>query len=383
MNKLLKIIGCSIIIFLFFNRHVSAKYDPLTRENNRVGVHILDVSELDKAADLINSSGGDWGYVTIPIQETDRNREKWQTFFDRCKEKHIIPIIRIATTVNGSYWEKPNLYDSLDFANFLSDLSWPIENKYIIIYNEPNHAKEWGNVLSPEEYAKILKYTAIIFKKVDKDFFVLPAGLDAACGNTPKTIRLQEYLYRMHKEVPDVFSHIDGWTSHAYPNPAFSGSPNDTHFYSINSFKYELDIINQYTNKNLPIFITETGWKDTNLSQKQVAQYYQYAFENNWDNDQIVAITPFLLFAGSENFASFSLLDKGQNPKPAYQAIKNLNKKSGNPQLTKTKNINKKILGDQTENKGPIFEENFFNKQKKELKNILKNLWYTNFKGGE
>ena len=48
--------------------------------NNRVGVHILDPNEINDAAKLINSSGGDWGYVTIPIRSNDRDRDKWLKF---------------------------------------------------------------------------------------------------------------------------------------------------------------------------------------------------------------------------------------------------------------------------------------------------------------
>ena len=51
---------------------VQALYDPRTVENNKAGVHILDPSEIDSAARLVNSNGGDWGYLTIPIQPTDR-----------------------------------------------------------------------------------------------------------------------------------------------------------------------------------------------------------------------------------------------------------------------------------------------------------------------
>ena len=39
------------------------------QETNKFGIHILDPSELQQAAELVNSSGGDWGFVTIVIRD--------------------------------------------------------------------------------------------------------------------------------------------------------------------------------------------------------------------------------------------------------------------------------------------------------------------------
>ena len=80
-----KVIGTFAIILVFIvyllaSTKVLAIYDPRTVPNNKAGVHILSPSEITSAANLVNSQGGDWGYVTIPIQPTDRDKDKWQTF---------------------------------------------------------------------------------------------------------------------------------------------------------------------------------------------------------------------------------------------------------------------------------------------------------------
>src|SRR5690349_17483670 len=100
-----------------------AIYDPLTLPNNKLGIHILFTPELPKAAELVNSSGGDWGYITIPIQVGDKDIIKWQSFFDECRSRHLIPIVRLAT--EGNYFDKTTWRagrdsDILDFANFLN-----------------------------------------------------------------------------------------------------------------------------------------------------------------------------------------------------------------------------------------------------------------------
>src|SRR3989338_4464705 len=122
-----------IVSLLFFvvAMPTSASYDPVSRTNNIFGIHILFPAELEKAAKLVNSSGGDWGYVTIPIQYGDRDLDKWQDFMSEAQRNHLIPIIRIATEPyfkNTGVWRKANDYDIVDFANFLNSLQWPTTN---------------------------------------------------------------------------------------------------------------------------------------------------------------------------------------------------------------------------------------------------------------
>ena len=55
------------VVFLLLATGVRA-FDPRL-PNNKVGIHLAVTSDEDiqKAADLTNSSGGKWGYVTIVI----------------------------------------------------------------------------------------------------------------------------------------------------------------------------------------------------------------------------------------------------------------------------------------------------------------------------
>jgi len=253
---------------------------------------------------------------------------------DNCKKLELIPVIRLATVMTDKGWEEPSLYQSLDFANFLNDLDWPTQNRYVIVFNEPNHASEWGGRLDPAAYAYILKYTSQIFKSRSKNFFVLPAGLDAAAPNGYGCLNLYNFLNQMAAAEPDVFDFIDGWNSHAYPNPGFSGSPYDKHSQSIISYRHELAYLRNFTAKDLLIFITETGWDSRRVSEETAGRYYQIAYKDIWSDEAIVAITPFLFYAGDGPFTAFSLLKPNNEPKSAYYSIKNLAKTKGGPLLS-------------------------------------------------
>lgn len=350
MRKVL-VMALMLAAFTLAPAKAHAITDPTTIPNNRVGVHILDPNEVDRVADLVNSNGGDWGYVTVPLRADDRDRIKWQRFFDTAREKHLIPIVRLATVMTAKGWDKPTLYDAVDFANFLNDLEWPTKNRYIVVYNEPNHATEWGGEVDPVDYARILTFTAQIFKERSQDFYMLPAGLDAAAPNADGYRSLETFIFQMYAGYPDVFTNLDGWTSHSYPNPAFSGRPTETHRQSVASFRQELALVEPLARKDLPVFITETGWSNRALSDETLAVYYETAFRAIWKDNQIVAVTPFILQAGEGPFVPFSLLDPGGSPKPQYQAIRNLPKETGKPELSLA--LVAQVLGETQETVSP------------------------------
>lgn len=344
----LSLIFTIILYSLFFipNNKAFAIEDPRLLPNNKFGIHILFPSELEQAAKLVNSNGGDWGYVIIPIQATDRDLIKWQSFMDQAKLLHITPIIRLATDgdyFNTAVWRKPSPDDVLDFANFLNSLDWPTKNRYISVFNEVNRADEWGGAVNPEEYAQLLSYATTVFKSKNEDFFIISAGLDNAAPNQG-TEYMNEYTYlqQMQTAVPGVFAQIDGIASHSYPNPGFSQPPTVNTSKSIYSFEYEKQLIDSYANRSLPVFITETGWTAEGISDETRAAYYQEALTNVWNDPDIVAITPFLLQGSGGPFEKFSFLKTDQSETKQYQAYKNMIKVKGLPTIGK---VSTKVLG--------------------------------------
>lgn len=370
---------------------VAAIYDPLAVSNNKVGIHILDPSELEEASKLVNNNGtAQWGYVTVPIQATDRNREKWILFMQRCKELKIIPIIRIATFGQGASWVKPENLDLTDFANFLNDLPWPTKNRYIIVFNEVNRADEYGGALSPEHYTDVLNHAIDIFKARSDKFFIMPAGLDNAAPNNHIFMRWDTYLTRMYQHNKEIFNKIDGWVSHAYPNPGFQSTAAASGENKIDSFKYDLKLLNKFTGKKLPVFITETGWSSYKVMPDTIADMYNHAFLNTWSDNQIVAVTPFLLRAGAPPFDQFSLIDKDNKQTPAYLAIASF-ATEGKPELEPEPTpIPQQITVPDTlalvqgaQSSQPKYETNIFQKIFSFLSNIFKDQANTVKVGGK
>ncbi len=294
-------------------------------ESIPAGIHILNIEELPKASELISvdHSQDTWTYVTIPFTLQDIGKTKeWQTFFDTAKEKRIIPLVRLATEFKDDAWQVPTKKQIVEQIEALSHLQWPTDKRTIIVYNEVNHAKEWGGSINPAEYVDVFSFAANWAHTENANFVVLPAAMDLAAPNGRVTMEAFTYLDKMYAADATVFTLADAWNSHSYPNPGFSAAPTRTGKNSLRGFEYELAYLKEKTNTDFKVYITETGWEATNSLSKWFDSYYTYAVEHIWSHPQVVAVTPFILQGAPGPFAGFSFLDQSGQPTKQYLSYK-------------------------------------------------------------
>ena len=311
-----KIIIAITITVLFLAAASKAQAFP------KLGIHLLDVNEMSQATDLIAGTEEQPGAVTVVLRSDDHNLTKWQNFFDLAKRNNVTPIIRLATSVRDGGWRRPVKKDIVDHANFLSFLNWHSNDLLVVIFNEPNHAGEWGGRVDPESYAAILDFSLSWFHTETKNFQVLPAGLDAAAPNSASTMESFAFLRRMLAAKPELAYRINGWTSHSYPNPGFTGLPTDTGKASIKGFEPELALLRELSGRDFDVYITETGWKKTSQNTDELADYYAHAIENVWNDDRVKAVTPFVFAAHAGPFQAFSFTNSDGSPNAQYHALK-------------------------------------------------------------
>jgi hypothetical protein len=328
-----------LAVYIFFCSLVSA-------EPNKFGIHIAVATEEDiaRASDLVNGDRGAYGYITVVIQEDKRDVVFWQSVFDNLRRKRLIPIVRIATSPDGATWREPSPEDSAEWVSFFQKLNWVTKERYIILFNEPNHANEWGGVVNPISYGRVSSSFARDLKRVSDDYKIMLAGMDlSAPESRPRFadahLYLQESIVEFCKQLDlsqlNCADHIDAIASHSYPNPGFVGSPYDTGRKSIQGYRYEIEWFRQMFGKRYPVYITETGWDSQILDDATVASYFEYAFKHVWLPDEdIKAVTPFILNYQGDPFLGFSLLEFGSvHPKKQYLTISSLPKHSGEPQV--------------------------------------------------
>lgn len=308
--------------------------------NNKFGIHIAKPhdEDIEKAAELVNGNGGAWGYVTVVMQDDDRKKDQWQAHFDMMRRLKLIPIVRLATHPEGSNWKRPSVDEADDWANFLDSLNWPVKDRYVILFNEPNHASEWGGEVDTKSYAEVAKAFAEKLNAKNPDFVVMMAGMDAAAPSARPSLEDSGIFVRQVVEAigKDTVNNLfEAYASHSYPNPAFSGPPTASGKGTVRSYEWELNLLNQLGIKELPVFITETGWNGDSVGRDKTAEYLKYAYQNIWLTDgRVKAVTPFILNYQGEPFLKFSWRKfESEDFYPQFEAIKNLTKIVGKPQI--------------------------------------------------
>lgn len=300
---------------------------PVSAEVSNFGVHILHPQELTQAKSFLadEAAQDEWHYVTIPLSLNDlKNTKDWRAFFQKAKTERVIPIVRLATRFNPDVgaWEIPTRKDIVDLFSFLNQFEWPTDGRYVIVFNEVNHAAEWGGRLDPVDYAQILQFAADWAHSEEKNYQVLPAAMDLAAPNGPMTREAFSYLSAMHQANPEAFLAVDFWNSHSYPNPGFSSAPTRTAQNSVRGFLHELAWLKQRTGRDYQTFITETGWVNTPQTSRWLTQYYLYSLQHVWNHPQVVGVTPFLLKGDPGPFSEFGFLDRDNRPTAQYDAVK-------------------------------------------------------------
>lgn len=355
--------------------------------NNRFGIHLNEPeTDIEDAKKLVNANG-DWGWVVMVIRSNDRNNEKWQKIFNRLREDHLIPVVRIAGKPNSAgYWERPSDDDAKIWADFLDSLIWPIKTRFVTIYNEPNHATEWGGQVDPVDYANRFVEQAKALKEKSSDFFILNGAIDSATPNEmPSYASFEYFMSEAAGNNSEFLKYIDGWASHSYPNPDFSAPVTATGKASVKSYVYEKKFVESLGAKIEYVFVTETGWKhsegvdvDKNrISVTEAADRYKTAFETVWTEDYLVMVAPFIINYPDKPFDNFSFV----NPKvlgertgkylPNFEVIRDLPKKIGKVfQETKAKFVSIKLKS--FYKKGSDFEALVT------FKNIGQSLWGDN-----
>ncbi|MEM7131519.1 MAG: hypothetical protein AAF702_34715 [Chloroflexota bacterium] len=245
---------------------------------------------------------GEWGYVIVLVRLDDLDPERWQHFMDLCTELALTPLVRLATThMPGEGWSAPPVdqdgsYKSVaeDVTDLLSNLAWPpvteTGGNFVIVGNEPNRGDEWGGRPNPPQYARFLLDVADALHKADPDLYILNAGFDLYAPHTGSLpleagyfMDAETFMDEMVAAYPDVFTHLDAWASHSYPlgpfkaepsyqvyqrdmvhdaeNPAHLPPPEGLYNRGVNGYEWELFKLATYGITDLPVIITETGWR--------------------------------------------------------------------------------------------------------------------------
>jgi len=274
---------------------------------SKLGIHLLlddgrgswDIGLWDEHIAYAGDMLPEAGFVVQLVRSDDLDLEKWQGFMDAARDNQLTPIIRLATIFDddAGLWKPPQADDdgryttlAQRYADFVAGLQWHSDSHYVILLNEPNSGHEWGGKPDPIAYAQFVMDVAPTIKVADENAVILNGAFDLHAPNTgdkpfPNTdiyfVDAETFLDKLHNAQPDVFRQFDVWNSHAYPlnftappwereqgfvdmvtgETNLTQAPRAIFNRSVNGYEWEIWKLSKYGIHDLPIMITETGWR--------------------------------------------------------------------------------------------------------------------------
>lgn len=305
---------------------VLAIASPVAAANNPYGVHLLSVnSTIQDWAQSLVGPGGYCKMLFMGITNgTSGPDPSWVTHVQRCYDRQMIPICRLATSYSGGQWTAPMPNSPGDYTSFANAVkrvvqglprhnSYPL---YIEVLNEVNSSKEWGGQANAWEYAHCLVDVASAIRSIgDSRIRILNAGL--AGGSS--------FANQMFTQVPESLWAWDVWASHPYSlnRPPEINQHNGTAGpgdITIDSYLDDLAVIAAHGRTGVQVILTETGYALGDqtftgypiINQDNRADYIVRAFRDYWSKwPEVLAVTPFEFLDNAGGWTSYDWVYSG------------------------------------------------------------------------
>ena len=246
----------------------------------KAGIHMISPSDDDfkNAAALLNTNGGAYCWVTIVIREDEMNPENLQRLHNLARKYKFQIIHRLEKGFDSQgRWYMPDGDTVQKFVTAIKTIIPSQKDVYIVLGNEPTHAVMCGGC-TPESYAQwAMQAIDTIHTAFAEDAdvamnpVVMLAGQDVHSPDAPPDYYdAEKFMSRMFTAEPNLLCEIDAWASHNYPRDfmrnTFAGR------YSLRGYIWELALAQRLAQRlvsedcqehvrQLPVFITETGYK--------------------------------------------------------------------------------------------------------------------------
>jgi hypothetical protein len=304
-----------------------------TPPNNIFGLNVARLIQpmyVAAAADVVNASGGTWGYLTILLTRDDRDLPRsadlLQQVLDRCFEFRLQPIVRVGTRFDPStgIWERPFYDEPVRWRDLFDQVRWPTPTVWIVPANEPNLGREWGGQVDAPSYARYLERFIITFADEDR-YNVVNAPLNLSNPHQPPLMQdAFLFLDEQMKATPSVFERLPAWASNSYQVDGHGTGQRFTH----RGYETELEAIG----RDMPVLITETGVLNRH-GEDEVTRFYTAAYQD-WQRDRrVIAATPLIWDPDVDDHWMFTFDQHGNllGGNVAYQILRELPRGAGAP----------------------------------------------------
>jgi hypothetical protein len=315
--------------------------------NPKMGVHTRLTDEVEprkikRTLEMVREMGSPWivEYFPWSYMEPLPGIHDWthaDLVVDHANRQGLTVIARLGLVPE---WARPKdsatSYLATDRYDDFGDFVYAFVDRfrgwvdYVIIWNEPNLALEWGfQPISPEDYTRLLKIAYQRAKEADPEVQVLAGALapTLAPPGSEWGVDDLEYLRRMY--AAGAGDYFDVLAVHAYGWVYPADDPPDPAVVNFRRTELVRQLMVEHGDADKPIMITEGGWNDHPRWTRAVkpAQRIQYtirAYElaEEWDWCQAAALWAFRYpWAARSYLDYFTFVTPDFEPKPIYLEV--------------------------------------------------------------
>lgn len=228
--------------------------------------------------------------------------------------------------------------DLEDYARFVRAVASRYRGRVraYIIWNEPNLAREWGGrPPNPAEYVALLRVAHRAVKEADPEALVVSAGLAPTNHRDAEAMDDRLYLEGMYRAGARPFFDVLGAHPYGFGHPPDDppGAHDGLNMWRVQDLRV---VMERYGDGDKPVWATEMGWTVATggeaawqaVTPEQQAAYLVAAFtraRREWPWLTLMAVWN---LDGGEHpeWGGYSLLDRDGTPRPAYEALRALDK---------------------------------------------------------
>jgi hypothetical protein len=315
--------------------------------NSKMGVHTRLTDEVEprkikRSLEMVRQMGAPWivEYFPWSYQEPLPGIYDWthaDLVVDHANRQGLKVVARLGLVPD---WARPK--DSAtsylapdrypDFGRFVHAFVQHFEGRvdYVIIWNEPNLALEWGfQPISPEDYTQLLKIAHQQAKNANPEVTVLAGALAPTLAPPGSEWGMDDIVYLRRMYAAGAGDYFDILAVHAYGWVYPAQDPPDPQIVNFRRTELLRQVMVENGDADKTIFITEGGWNDhprwtRAVKPGQRIQYTIQAYElaQEWEWCGAMALWAFRYpWAARSYLDYFTFVTPDFEPKPIYLEV--------------------------------------------------------------
>ena len=316
--------------------------------NPKAGVHTrleneVEAWKIKKTLEMVREMGAPWIVEYFPWAFSEPRKGQYNfnhadLVVDHANRQGLTFIARLGLVPK---WAQPK--DSIstylpeeryqDFADFAAAFVTHFQGRvhYVILWNEPNLALEWGyRPPDPASYVELLRVTSQAIREANPDVVILAGALAPTLGDPTGELGMSDLDYLQAMYDAGAAPYFDALAVHSYGLTFPPEDPPDPEVINFRRVELLRQVMIANGDGDKPIHITEAGWNDHPRWTRAVrpAQRIRYtirAYEMvlDWPWLDSLSMWAFRYPAPEKNYRDYyTFVTADFQPKPIYLEVR-------------------------------------------------------------